>query len=145
MWQARVRGSSLAWTAVFLSVVIFPLLLLIADGARLLYVHGRLAAAADAACEDYSWSLADRIQWQYRQDDRYAVNDYLAARAIGTFFHVLSEQQTSVRYTPSFIVHPDLEAGRVECLAWARMPLLMLAGQEVTIRTTADSKIRFAR
>ena len=46
------QGSSMAWTAVFLITVLSPLMLLVIDGARLLYIRGRLQTATDAACED---------------------------------------------------------------------------------------------
>ncbi len=50
----------MAWTAVFLAFVVIPLMALVADGARMFYVRGRLQTATDAACEDAAWSAADR-------------------------------------------------------------------------------------
>ncbi len=89
----RERGSSLAWTAVFLSAVVLPLMLLVGDGVRLYYVRARLAQAADAACTDLSWSVGDRTAWQALRDDRYLANWYLVGRAQNTFYRMLAEQQ----------------------------------------------------
>ncbi|MEJ5315272.1 MAG: pilus assembly protein TadG-related protein, partial [Anaerolinea sp.] len=87
----RERGSTLAWVAVLLAVVVLPLMLLVGDGVRLLYVQGRLMTAADAACEDASWSVSDRLTWQRVKDDRYLANWYLVGRAQNTFYQMLAE------------------------------------------------------
>ena len=64
MHEKRLEGgSSLAWTAVFLITVLLPLMLLIVDGARLLYIRGRLQTAADAACEAAAWEAGDRPEY----------------------------------------------------------------------------------
>jgi hypothetical protein len=139
----RERGSTLAWVAVLLAVVVLPLMLLVGDGVRLLYVQGRLMTAADAACEDASWSVSDRLTWQRVKDDRYLANWYLVGRAQNTFYQMLAEK-TAVRYFPSLSVQLDMDNGRAECRAQARVPLTMLAGREVTIRVTANAKMRYA-
>ena len=138
------RASSLAWAAVFFGFVVMPLMLLIGDGARLYYVRSRLAQAADAACEDVSWSVGDRLLWQSLRDDRYAQNWYLVGRAQNTFQQMLSEKGT-VRYYPTLSMSFDWENARVTCRAQARVPLTMLAYQEVTVRAAVSSRMRFAR
>jgi hypothetical protein len=137
------RGSSLAWTAAFLGLVLVPLLMLVGDGARLLYVRGRLAQATDAACEDVSWSVSDRMSWQRLRDDRYAQNWYLVGRAQNTFYQMLSEKGT-IRYYPTLALGIDWDNARVECRAQARVPLMVTFGQEVTIRTAVNARMRFA-
>jgi hypothetical protein len=136
------QGSSLAWAAVFLAVVVLPLMLLVGDGARLWYVRTRIAQAADAACTDVSWSVGDRLTWQRIRDDRFAANWYLVGRAQNTFYQMLAEQ-TAVKYAPSLALTLDWENARVQCRAQARVRLMMLANQEVTIRSTIYAKLRF--
>jgi hypothetical protein len=137
------RGSSLAWTAVLLGLVLAPLLLLLGDGARLWYVRGRITTAAEAACEDASWSTADRAVWQRLRDDRYALNFYLLGRAQSTFYQMLSEK-ARVRYVPSLSLNLDSQNNRVVCRAQAQLPLLMMPGREITIRVSAFARLRFA-
>jgi len=136
------RGSSLAWAAVFLSFVVLPLMLLIGDGTRLFYVRSRLAQAADAACEDVSWSVSDRLFWQRLRDDRYAQDWYLIGRAQNTFHQMLAEKGT-VKYVPNLSMRLDWDNGRVFCVGQARVPLVMTR-KEVTIQITANAKMRFA-
>jgi len=137
------RGSSLAWAAVFLAAVLMPLMVLLGDGARLYYVRSRLAQAADAACEDVSWSVSDRATWQRLRDDRYAQNWYLVGQAQNTFYQMLAEKGT-VRYYPTLSLSLDWDQGRATCVGQARVPLLMTAGREVIIRTAVSSRMRFA-
>jgi len=139
----RERGSSLAWTAVFLSVVVLPLMLLVGDGARLYYVRSRLAQAADAACADVSWSVGDRLTWQRIRDDRYLANWYLVGQAQNTFYQMLAEK-TAVKYVPSLAITLDWDNARAQCRAQGRVRLTMLPNQEVTVRVTANAKLRFA-
>jgi len=142
-FQERERGSSLAWAAVFLAVVVLPLMLLVGDGARLWYVRTRIAQAADAACTDVSWSVGDRLTWQRLRDDRYLADWYLVGRAQNTFYQMLAEKGT-VGYVPSLALTLDWENARVQCRAQARVRLMMLANQEATIRSTIYAKLRFA-
>jgi hypothetical protein len=143
-FHERERGSSLAWAAVFLSVVVLPLMLLLGDGTRLYYVRSRIAQAADAACTDVSWSVGDRQTWQRLRDDRYAANWYLVGRAQNTFYQMLAEK-TAVKYVPSLSLNLDWDNAGVECRAQARVRLTMIPNQEVTVRATIYSKMRFAR
>ncbi len=136
------QGSSLAWAAVFLAVVVLPLMLLVGDGARLWYVRTRIAQAADAACTDVSWSVGDRLTWQRIRDDRFAANWYLVGRAQNTFYQMLAEQ-TAVKYVPSLALTLDWENARVQCRAQARVRLNLVPNQEVTIRSTIYAKLRF--
>lgn len=137
------RGSSLAWAAVFLAVVVVPLMLLVGDGTRLWYVRTRLAQAADAACTDVSWSVGDRLTWQRLRDDRYLANWYLVGRAQNTFYQMLAER-TAVKYVPSLSLNLDWDNARVECRAQARVRLTMIPNQEVTVRATIYARMRFA-
>lgn len=141
--RERERGSSLAWTAAFLGLVLIPLLMLVGDGARLLYVRGRLATAADAACEDAAWSTGDRAVWQVLKDDRYALNWYLVGRAQSSFYQMLAEKG-KVKYYPSLSVSLDSDTNLVTCRAQARVPLMVTFGREMTIRVSTWSKLRFA-
>ncbi|MFZ5888325.1 MAG: pilus assembly protein TadG-related protein [Chloroflexota bacterium] len=143
MIRSRERGSSLAWVAVLLSVVVLPLMLLVGDGTRLYYVRSRISQAADAACEDVSWSVSDRPTWQRLKNDRYLADAYLLGQAQNTFYQMLAEK-TAVKYSPSLTMQLDWENGRAECSAQAQVPLMMLAGQQVTIRITVNAKMRFA-
>ncbi len=137
------RGSSLAWAAVFLAVVVLPLMLLVGDGVRLYYVRSRIAQAADAACADVSWSVGDRLTWQRLRDDRYAANWYLVGRAQNTFYQMLAEQ-TVVKYVPSLSLNLDWDNARVQCRAQARVRLTMIPNREVTVRATIYARMRFA-
>ncbi|MEW6287375.1 MAG: pilus assembly protein TadG-related protein [Chloroflexota bacterium] len=143
LFREPERGSSLAWTAIFLAVVILPLMTLIGDGVRLYYVRSRIFQAADAACEDVSWSVASRTAWQWMKDDRYDSNWKLVKQAQTTFSQMLAETG-AVKYTPSITLSLDIENARAECQAQARVPLMTMP-QEVTIRVTAYSKMRFAQ
>ncbi|MDT8896640.1 pilus assembly protein TadG-related protein [Thermanaerothrix sp. 4228-RoL] len=137
------RGSSLAWAAVFLAVVVVPLMLLVGDGTRLWYVRTRLAQAADAACADVSWSVGDRLTWQRLRDDRYLANWYLVGRAQNTFYQMLAER-TAVEYVPSLALSLDWDNARVQCRAQARARLTMIPNQEVAVRATIYARMRFA-
>lgn len=141
--RERERGSSLAWAAVLMAVVVLPLMLLVGDGVRLYYVRSRIAQAADAACTDVSWSVGDRLTWQRLRDDRYLANWYLVGRAQNTFYQMLAEK-SAVKYVPSLTLTLDWDNARAECRAQARVKLTMIPNQEVTIRATAWSKMRFA-
>lgn len=143
-FREKERGSSLAWAAVFFGVVVMPLMLLVGDGARLYYVRSRLAQATDAACEDVSWSISDRVTWQRIRDDRYLQNWYLVGMAQNTFYQML-EEKSAVKYYPSLSLRLDWENGRAECRAQARVPLSLFARQEITVRAAAASRMRFAR
>lgn len=142
-FREHERGSSLAWAAVFMAVVVLPLMLLVGDGTRLYYVRSRIAQAADAACTDVSWSVGDRMTWQRLRDDRYLANWYLVGRAQNTFYQMLAEKST-VKYVPSLSLTLDWDNARVECRAQARVRLNMIPNQEVTVRSTAYAKMRFA-
>lgn len=143
LFRKPERGSSLAWTAIFLAVVTLPLMTLIGDGVRLYYVRSRVSQAADAACEDVSWSVSSRTAWQLLKDDRYDSNWNLVRQAQTTFYQMLAESG-AVKYTPSITLSLDIENARAQCNAQARVPLVT-TNQVVTIRVTAYSKMRFAQ
>jgi hypothetical protein len=54
------QGSTLAWTALLLALVVVPLLALLANSARLFLIRQEVQTATEAACEDAAWSAADR-------------------------------------------------------------------------------------
>ncbi len=138
------RGSSMAWAAMLLAVVMTPLMILIGDGARLLYVHGRLITAAEAACEDASWTAADRYAWQVDNLEQYDINDRLPIyQARTTFNQILAPQSSSVSYVPSLSIQIDSANRRVLCSATA-VVYMTFQYQPVTLHAQATSRLRFA-
>lgn len=152
-WQTRQQGSSLAWTAAFLAMLLVPLMILIGDGARLYYVRGRLTSAAEAECEYAAqWKLS-RPAWQ-----RYKTLDWDRPEGLVScdgpycpkptppptsytpqvFYSVLAERN-KVPFTASISVSFGSE--RVSCAATARVPLTF--GGNATIQTTAVSRVRY--
>jgi len=83
------------------------------------------------------------MTWQRLRDDRYLANWYLVGRAQNTFYQMLAEKST-VKYVPSLSLTLDWDNARVECRAQARVRLNMIPNQEVTVRSTAYAKMRFA-
>lgn len=142
-WLRAERGSSLAWTAAFLGVVLIPLMLLVGDGARLYYVRSRLSQATDAACEEFSWLASDRLAWQVSQDAGYATSNSAALLGQAQKTFAKFAEGTRVPYTSSLALTPYWDTGQVMCQGQAQARLLLLPGQEVTIRVTAYSRMRF--
>jgi hypothetical protein len=134
------RGSSLAWTAVLLSVVLVPLLMLVGDGARLLYVRARLSTAADAACENAAWSTADRLGWQWYSHTDFLQN-YLFLEAYNTFYQMLSDSD-QVRFSPTLSMSLDSTHDVVTCFAQARVPLLVGSGERI-VEVQIRARMRF--
>ena len=90
------QGSSMAWTAVFLTTVLLPLMLLVIDGSRLLYIRGRLQTATDAACEDAAWVAGDRLKYIDTGQTQFGNDWYVIDVAQNTFAATLSERTRMV-------------------------------------------------
>lgn len=139
------RGSSMAWTAVFLATVLLPLMLLVVDGTRLLYVRGRLQTAADGACEDAAWAAGDRPNYTNTGQTQLGNNWYIVGVAQNTFTRVLSERDR-MSFTPLLAITLDFANHQVLCSATARVPVLFNAGgvaPMVNVRASAISSVRF--
>lgn len=135
----------MAWTAVFLTAVLLPLLLFVVDGARLFYLRGRLQTAADAACEDAAWAAGDRLGYTGSGQTALADESYLAAVAQDTFARTLPEAQ-AMNFTPALAIHLEAANYRVACSATAGVPLLFrVAGiaPTVTIPVSSTAALRF--
>jgi len=134
------QGSTSAWAAVFLGVIMMPLLLLIGDGVRLYYVRNRLSTAAEAACEAAAWDGADRARWQMNAEDVFRG----PGGAYDTFYTMLPER-SRLRYTPSLGITLDSDNNRVVCDAQAEVPLVANAAvpRPIIVRVRAVSQLRF--
>ena len=136
-------GGAMAWTAIFLTFILVPIMVFAIDGSRLLRIRSRLQTAADAACEDAAWSAADREYYRETGGTRFKSNWYIFSVAHTTFQNVLNDQGIS-RYYPALHVYPDTPHALVNCDAQATVPLLMRGGV-VTISVQSASQIRFGR
>jgi len=138
------QGSSMAWTAIFLSFLLVPLMTMIVDGGRLLSVRNRLQTATDAACEDAAWSAADYRACRDSGDTTFEINWYWIGRAQSTFNQTLGEQAT-VQYSAWINIVPDFNTAYMNCSSAASVALLSGAGitSPVTIRASSSSRIRF--
>jgi len=141
------RGSSMAWAAIFLAFVVVPLLALVADGARMFYMRGRLQTATDAACEDAAWSAADRRAFRDSGITTLENDASVIAQAQNTFTQTLSDQAAK-QFSASTVISLDYGSGRVSCYAIASVPLITtlgLAYSPVTIEAYSVSAIRFTQ
>ena len=139
------RGSSLAWTALVLSIILIPLLTLITDGGRLLTVRSRLQTATDAACEDAAWSAADYRTFRESGEVTFEQNYVWIARAQTTFYQSLNDQNR-LGYAAFIHVTPDFHSDLMSCSSSAQVDLLSgagLVGSPLTISTASVSRIRF--
>ena len=140
-------GQSMAWAAVVMAFVVLPLLTLVVDGGRLYYVRLRLQTATDAACEDAAWSAADRRVFRDTGETTFQRNWYPVAMAQNTFHQTLGEQAVA-DYSAVVVIRPDYFNARMNCQAYATVPLLTAGGlmfSPASISTTSISKIRFTR
>ena len=141
------RGSSMAWTAIFLAFVLLPLMALVVDGSRLFYVRGRLQTALDAACEDAAWSAADRREYRDAGVTTFQTSTGALAAAQATFSQTLGDR-TAKNYAASVSIRPDYTDARMQCQAYAQVPLVTAGGllwSPVTIPAESIAKIRFTR
>jgi len=139
------HGSSLAWTAVFLTTVLMPLMLLIIDGSRLLYLRGRLQTATDAACEDAAWAAGDRPKYIDTGQTQFGNEWYVVEIAQNTFMSTLNER-TRMAFSPELRVTLDGTNNQILCAATAQMPVLIkVAGVALQVNVPASTvaSIRF--
>lgn len=139
------RGSTLAFSAVFLAFVLLPLVALVVDGARLFYVRGRLQTALDAACEDAAWSGADYNAFRQTGQTRFVADmGSVIALAQNTFYRTLDDR-TQINFNASAALVPDFASVQMRCTAQASVPLAVMLGNSVTIPAQAVAAIRFNR
>jgi uncharacterized membrane protein len=139
------RGSSMAWTAIFLTTVLVPLMLFVIDGSRLLYVRGRLQTATDAACEDAAWAAGDRPNYTDTGQTRLGNNWYVVGVAQNTFTRTLSESDR-MAFTPLLSVTLDYANRQILCSATSRVPVIFNAvgvAPQVNVRANAIAAVRF--
>jgi len=139
------RGSSTAWTAIFLAFVLVPMLALVIDGSRLFYVRGRLQTATDAACEDAAWSGADYRTFRSTGQSRFVPNmGAVIGQAQNTFSNTLGDR-SRLNFSAGVSIAPDFARMTVFCTANASVPLAVMLGSTVNIRAQAVSAARFNR
>ena len=139
------QGSSMAWTAIFLTTVLMPLMLFVIDGSRLLYVRGRLQTAADAACEDAAWAAGDRPNYIDTGQTRLGDSWYVIEVAQDTFVRTLDES-TRMAFTPLLSVTLDYANNQILCSAIARVPVIFNAvgvAPQVDVSANTITAVRF--
>ncbi len=135
----------MAWTAIFLSFLLIPLMTMIADGGRLFAVRNRLQTATDAACEDAAWSAADYRTYRDSGETTFESSWYWIGRAQSTFNQTLGDQ-SAIQYSASIFIIPNFNSAYMDCFSSASVPLLSGAGlvaSPVTIAGSSSSRIRF--
>lgn len=138
-------GSSLAWTAVFLTTVLLPLMQLVMDGSRLLYIRGRLQTATDAACEAAAWTAGDRPKYTESGETRFGNNGDIVEAGQNAFTATLSERSL-MAFTASLSVTLDPSNNQILCSANALVPVLINvagAAPQVNVPASAIASIRF--
>ena len=139
------QGSSMAWTAIFLTAVLMPLMLFVIDGSRLLYVRGRLQTATDAACEDAAWAAGDRPNYIDTGQTRLGDSWYVIEVAQDTFVRTLDES-TRMAFTPLLSVTLDYANNQILCSAIARVPVIFNAvgvAPQVDVSANTITAVRF--
>jgi uncharacterized membrane protein len=139
------QGSSLAWTAVFLITVLMPLMLLVIDGSRLLYIRGRLQTAADAACEAAAWEAGDRSEYINTGQTRIAKDGYVVEVAQNTFASTLHER-SRMAFSVGLAVTLDDASLQILCSATAHVPILFSAvtvAPQVDVHANTTATLRF--
>jgi hypothetical protein len=135
----------MAWTAVFLITVLMPLMLLVIDGSRILYIRGRLQTATDAACEDAAWAAGDRPKYIDSGQTRFGNDWYVVEVAQNTFASTLTER-TRMAFTPELQVSLDHSDNQILCSATALVPVLFNAAgvaPHVNLPANTIAAIRF--
>ena len=143
--QYPERGSSMAWTAVFLITVLLPLMLLVIDGSRVFYIRGRLQTATDAACEDAAWAAGDRAEYIASGQTRLGNDWDVVEVAQNTFIGTLNER-TRMVFSPELQVTLDDTNLQIVCSANAYMPILIsVAGvtPQINVPVTTIATVRF--
>jgi hypothetical protein len=140
----KERGSSLAWTAIFLTAVVLPLLMLVAEGSHWFIIRGRLQAATDAACEDAAWSSADMRTFRSTGRITFADLPQRLQAAQSTFYSTLSVP-ARMGYQASLQITPDLGAAAMHCSGLAAVRATLPKSRPMHILVRASSAIRFTR
>jgi hypothetical protein len=140
----KERGSSLAWMAIFLSAVVLPLILLVAEGSRWFIIRGRLQTATDAACEDAAWSSADVRAFRRTGKITFANLSETIPAAQNTFQRTLSSQEM-MGYSASLSIFPDPGAALMACTGTASVRPSFGKSHPLQIVVHASSAIRFTR
>jgi hypothetical protein len=138
-------GSSLAWTAIFLLTVLAPLMLLLGDGSRLMYIRGRLQTATDAACEDAAWLVGDRHAYLMSGESNFSDPGSALEQAQATFASTLGEA-SRMAFSAGLHITFDEAGSQVLCTAAASVPILFAVGgmsPQVEIPAQASAAIRF--
>lgn len=139
------QGSSMGWTAIFLAAVLLPLMLLVIDGSRVLYVRGRLQTAADAACEAAAWTVGDRSAYLETGQTRLGNAWQALGVAQDTFARTLGES-TRVVFTPLLSITLDYANNQIVCAATARVQVIFNAAgvsPQIDVSASAVSTLRF--
>ena len=132
----RERGSALEWTAVVFATLVLPLMMLMVDIPRLVYLRDHLQTAADVACESAAQAGLD---WRaYGANGVLRVQRTAAARSVGqAAFRGVVQDAGLQRYTPALVIRPH-DARTLLCRASATFPwLIHLAGGTMHIQVTA--------
>jgi hypothetical protein len=140
----KEQGSSLAWTAIFLTAVVLPLLILVAEGSRWFIIRGRLQAATDAACEDAAWSSADVRTFRSTGKITFTALSQTLEAAHSTFRRTLGEPDR-MGYQASLQIAPDLGAAAMHCSGLATVRSFLPASRPMNILVQASSAIHFTR
>ena len=138
------RGSSLAWSAIFLTVVVLPLLVLVAEGSRWFLIRGRLQAAVDAACEDAAWSSADVRLFRSTGKITFTDLSHRLDAAQGTFRSSLGEPDR-LGYQASLQIAPDLGSISMHCSGLAAVRSLLPISRPIRITVQASAAIRYTK
>ncbi len=135
------RGSSLAWTAALLTSVLVPLLLLAGDGSRLFMVYTRLGAATDLACAELGYLLANRQAFLTAGPS----SAHMVAKPWAQYAAANFAQSMSGLNVPVTAHNFDfrISGNTVHCTGRVTFPLLLLAGQTVTLTQVGANKVRF--
>jgi hypothetical protein len=142
--KSRERGSSLSWMAIFLTAVVLPLVLLVAEGSRWFIIRGRLQTATDAACEDAAWSSADVRAFRRTGTITFTNLPETLPAAQNTFQRTLSMQKVK-GYAATLSIMPDSAAAVMNCIGIASVHPSFGMSRPLQITVRASSAIRFTR
>ena len=136
------RGASMAWTAMFFSFVLVPILIFVVDGTRAMRARTVLQQANDAACENYTYAVVDVNH--FKETGEIKAGNVVVAQAQGndTFSKIVSS--SGLGATPAKIAFfPDAN-GVVTCPATMTIQL-MLSGKHLSIQSATVSQARFTK
>ena len=138
----REQGSTLAWTALLLALVVVPLLGLLTNTARLYLIRSGMQTATEAACEDAAWSAADRATFQETGVLTFLPAWQVASIAQATYTATLPARDR-LNYITRLQVRPDFANRIVRCTATARVPWLFVWGRSgFTVAAASSIRVR---